>query len=351
MIVSYRMGFYMLVAITVVLLVVYHLTRNNTETLDPAKRYAGDAKSDISAVDVQLRHKLHQEAIEPDNLDEVFYPAPPVTPRVQSVQYEHIQERELWFDLDYQQKYNFNIIAPTAQTIEAYQQATRNQLEYMRTWLVTMFGPYISSIDMTVNTFNSPVNALMDDNDSMIKRWRAIEVRIDLLISRQKKLSDDAFDDTARMLMSKGLIISPDGHVKAGGAVPTSLRQMPNQVEFGNDQALTIRNDGLSAIPRTVGPSFTPEQITSFAKKFVNTEYSTLLDKYKYIIRDMNAGDFQSQRMRIKATGNELLQDYFQYETSTKTQLDTFCSEVQESMQDTLFDILITAGVNVDQFM
>lgn len=336
----------------VILLLGLFLLRNPVQTLEPDTRFAGDATNSISMVDTQLREKIIHEAIEPGNLEQVFYPAPALTERIQSVQFEHLEDQELWFNLDYQQKYNFKLVTPNAQTTEAYKQATRDELIYMHQQMVAMFGSHAISLGLTTNTFNSPIRALLDANERVIKKWKPSEVRLDILQSRQKQLSDQAFDATAHLLLGYGLIIYPNGHTKKGGAIG-NLSSQPNATEFGNDYSTVLRDDGLSDVKRNTAVPFaqyTPDQISTLVHRLVNTKYDALLDKHKYIIRDMPADAFRSSKNRIKDTGNELLVEYLRTKAPSKDQLDQFYTEVEDAMRDTLFDILIRAGVNVNQF-
>lgn len=323
------------------------------QTLDPGTRFAGDAQMDIKDVHNQLQMKLRHENENPDNIDKMFYPAPAVNERLQSVQYEHLEDAELWFDLDYQQKYKFKLVAPTVHTTEAYQQATRDELLFMRRQMLMLFGTYTDAIGMTINTFNAPINALLDENERVIRKWRPSEVRLDVLQSRQRQLSDQAFDATAQQLLRYGLVVLPNGNVQKGGALRLSPNNTPSNAGFGNNQVLTIRRDGLSDMSRNTGVPFaqyTHEQVSTLASKFVTRKYEMLLDKYKYIIRDMPAEAFRAERPRIEMTGNDLLENFLDSKRPTQAGLDMFCTEVEEAMRDTLLFILVSAGVDVTQF-
>ena len=78
--------------------------------------------------------------------------------------------------------------------------------------------------------------------------------------------------------------------------------------------------------------------------------FRKLVDKYKFIIEDMPADEFRARAIEITDTGNELLMHYFINETPTKQQLDDFSAEVEDSMRESLFGILMDNKIDVSQF-
>ena len=87
-------------------------------------------------------------------------------------------------------------------------------------------------------------------------------------------------------------------------------------------------------------------ELQSMAERHLNQTYSHLLDRYKYIIGDMDGNTFRKRAPEIIQTGQELM-DHFIVESPSKVKLKQFSSEVDESMKESLFEILIDNGVDL----
>lgn len=347
----HKTAFFVISAIVIAGLWFYFKRNRKPETLDAATRFAGSSTNTMKQLNTQLRQQSQQQIAQPDDDDLLFYPAPAVTERVQSTQWTHMQEQELFFKLDYQQKYGFSLVLPQEETVSAYKQATRDQIisvrEHMRVW----FGQDTHDMGITATTFDDVFKGLLDKNELFIKQWQESQVQLDLLQSYQKELADESFDAFSRFMAEYGYVVTPTGTISEGGAVKPTPIQAP--VNFGDKQPLTMRGDGLSMIPRnraTPVSGFSSDQIRHLADQYVDRTYDQLLDRYKYIISDIPASTFRGEREKIRDTGKDLFDQYLDPDTVTKYQIDEFCAEVDDSMKETLFDILLHAGVDVTQF-
>ena len=352
---------YVILGLLVAILVVYILllpattetgttTTSSTESLDPRTRHPGVPHSNLRDITSEYVDEAERQVAVLDNApvqDSVFFPAPAITERVQSTQWEHLQEQQAHFDVEYRPKYKFELVRPRTDTVAAYQQAMRDQVYLVRNQLYKMFGHVSREIDLTHTEFNSPFRAVLDTNELSMANWRAPHIQAHLLRAQQYKISDDAFDAFARMMYGYGLVVTPEGGAKHGGAVRQT--NYTTVTSFGNRQFLTVHNDGLSTERRKPGvplSMYTPAQVTRLARDYVQRTYIALLDKHKYEIKDMDAAVFETKQDTILETGHELLDDYI-IRKPTRQQLDAFCVEVEESMRETLHDILLTNGVDI----
>ncbi len=329
-----------------------------------AETYTGDifpngaqqANLATQKIEAVIRRRNVRENIPPGNLDPVFYPAPPVSERVQSVQYEHEQTVIPHFSIDYQPLYKFKLISPASKTVDAYQNATRAQILYIQDRMHQLFDEHADRAGLTPMSFNAPFKACKDKNERFIRQWKPSQTSLPVLKSYQRQLCDEVYSDFSRLMYSYGLDITPAGQVTRLGA-PSSNPNQLQQAQFPNSSALFTdphNDDGLINKPRTTTTKpyseYSHAELERLANRYVIKMFQTLVDKYKFVIRDMPSSEFKRRSDEIMDTGTDLLMHYFITDTPSKVQLDDFTTEVEDSMRESLFQILIDNSIDVTQF-
>lgn len=329
-------------------------------------RAAGPKESEqsLQRLRTHLLRGYHQAVLPPLNLDAIFYPSPAVSERIQSVQSEHVRSPEPFFVVDYQSQYRFKLAAPRHHTLDAYRQATRDQIKYIHDQMLALFAAAARKVQMSMLAFNGPFAAMLDKNERTISMWRPAHAQLHLLQSYQRQISDEVYTAFARLFYSYRLDITPTGAVVELGSGPSvgprgSVARRcasgnTTPARFENGQMLTADGqDALLKAPRVAARSYADyshAELERIAHEYVQSMFRKLVDKYKFIIEDMPADEFRARAIEITDTGNELLMHYFINETPTKQQLDDFSAEVEDSMRESLFGILMDNKIDVSQF-
>ena len=333
---------------------------HNTETLGAA-RWVGQPDI-VERVRALRSAQITREKQPTPEYDAVFFPPPAVTQYITSVQFEHLQNEEPKFDLDYQPINKFQLVIPSTKTLEAYKTATREQIQYLKQQLHRLFDRLRSRVRMSNMTFNMPFKSAHDWNERFIRNWRDPEVQEDLLISYLHKVNDQIWSDFQSMFYKAGYNVDPSGRSArvdiANQYITSSGRDARlTQAGFDNPQNLTetAAIDGISDKPRNIGTFFDhirPEDKAHAARKYVDRIYNDLVDHYKYQIRDMPPNAFAARAGEIQTTGLEILVHYLASNdgTPTKYDLDAFIDQVEESMRESLFGILMDNSVDITQF-
>jgi hypothetical protein len=302
-----------------------------------------------------VRQRNIRERIPPGNLDPVFYPAPPVSDRVQSVQYEHEQSQEPYFSIDYQALYKFSLMSPAGSTVVAYRDATRAQIQHVQDRMHQQFDQLAVNTSITQMSFNAPFKAANEKNERFIKNWKPSQTTLDVLQSYQRQISDDVYSEFSRMMYSYGLDITPTGGVTKLARSDSSRNQV-QEAQFPTSSALytdPLNCDGLVTKARAGAKPYSEyshAELERLAHRYVVKIFQMLVDKYKFVIRDLSSSVFHGRSDEIMDTGTDLLMHYFITETPSKAQLDDFTTEVEDSMRESLFQILIDNSIDVSQF-
>ena len=306
--------------------------------------------------------QMNVEKQPPPSYDPIFFPAPAITEYITSVQFEHLQNREPHFDLDYQPINQFQLVRPSNHTLDAYKQATRDQIEFLKIQCHKLFDGIRERTRMTNMTFNMPFKAAHDRNVRFIRNWREPEVRSDLLVAYLHKLNDEIWVDFQAMFYKHGYNVDASGRsARVDIANSFIARNGHNgrltETGFENVQNLTetAEIDGISDKPRNIGVFFDhirPDDKARAARKYVERIYNDLLDHYKYQIRDVQPEKFRMRVGEIHTTGLEMLAHYLSINDAapSKNDLDIFTDQVEESMRETLLEILKDNSVDITQF-
>lgn len=291
------------------------------------------------AESVALFQQRAPEADVPPEAGNLFHPPPAVTERIQSVQYEHLQNIDINFNLEYQQKYSFPIV-----TGNNPNDAVNNQIMQMKTILHKEFDSWAMHVGMTAVTF-----------DSVFRNLGVPQLKSALspamLQAFLEKLSDDIFDQLARIFYTFNIKINPTG---GASQLHPPKNNSTSLVLFPNKSNVRLDGDILVQEPRatTSKPltALTQSQLLSSAQKYVVKSYGDLLVKYQYELNDVPRTTYQNRISEVKNTGMEMVKDLFSRHDVTVQNLDEFTNDVEEAMTETVFEILMDSGVDPNQF-
>lgn len=276
----------------------------------------------------------------PGELDSVFYPPPAIDPRLQSVQYEHVLNPDINFDIDYQRKNDFPLVKALSNTSDAYVSATTQQVALMKNLLHQKFDGAAKTAGISSVSFDSSFRNLT------LPTWKPAQRRADILASFLAKLSDDIFDNLQTLFSANNVKIASSG---AATPVNTQSSAASAQIGFMNKSNFTVDSDGLVAGQRVAGKAYSQAQLRNIASKFVISTYNDLLNQYQYELNDVPRSSYQSRVGEVEETGNDLVDELFSKNVSAQ-QLDDFTEDVKSSMEENLFEIMIDAGVDPSQF-
>jgi len=315
----------------------FYYLKQSRQTLDARTRFAGEKDVSIG----------QQPIVKTENLDPIFYPSPAISERIQSVQWSHIEDQMSHFDLDYQPHNKFQLVSTDVSSVDGFRQTVSNQIDLMKSLMYRKFGNLATAIDISTTTFDAPFNAMQQKTSLFLRNLTPSQVIIESLIPYIWQINDTLFLDIHDIFYGYHIDINPDGSSKNVRATQIKHENQQNLTQVGNIGDFGNKPDGLSQIPRNTGLH---NDLQKIAERYLHTTYRTLLDKYKYSIHDVNGNDFRKRAPEILKTGQELMAHYFISGTPSKNELDNFSSEVDESMKESLFEILMQNGVDVTQF-
>lgn len=314
---------------------------NHADLLD---KFAGDLNSlnDNSKVATQRKSV---ETKPPGEMDPVFFPPPAIDPRVQSVQYEHLQNPDENLNLDYQRKYDFPLMNPTKNSVESYLITTKKQVAAMQKLMHSKFDSAAEKAGISQTSFDS---SMFNKDPQMV--WTTALIRPDILHAYLAKLCDDIFESLSELFFSRNVVISASG---ANTVFKTPSINPLSQIEFTNKANRYLDGDELvTGAIRSNGnglADLSQKQLRDSAKKYVISTYQKLLDKFKFELNDVPRDVYQDREEEVLTTGIEMVDDLFS-NTVTVEAFDDFTGEVKDSMQETVFEILLDAGIDPSQF-
>lgn len=351
----------LILAAIVVLILWSNMSVSPSDETLGASRWQGE-EDIVERVRALQASQKSTEGLPAPEYDAVFYPPPAVTEYITSIQFEHLENEEPKFDVAYQPVNQFTLVKPREYTLDAFKQATRDQIEFMKTLMHQMFDHLRVKVRMSNTTFNQAFTSAHDGNKRFIKNWRSSELELDLLTTYQQKLCDTIWLDFQAVFYKNGYNIDPAGRSArvdiANSFISGGHRTRLTETGFENSQNLTETShnlDGIGTKPRDHGVQFDrihPDEKARTAKKYVERIFDELTDHYKYVIRDMPPKEFGQRSGEIMETGMEILVHYLGTNDGYPGQvdLDGFVEQVEESMRETLFEILMENSVDITQF-
>ena len=304
-----------------------------------------------------IHDRTHFIAQAPDIPDKIFYPPPAIAGRVQSVQYEHLIKEHPLIDIDYQAINPWAIVKPSNITRNAFIDATEKQIDVTKIFIVTQLKSYLSESNMTFE-FDSIFTEAHKNNVRIMQNWPAGNTDLKSLSTYQSKISDDVFADVQRLMESVSLTLTATtfGQRIQLNVVSIGVRHLTGQstvLQFPSKNQYRLDGHQILQTPPPKGESVSAmpkSKLVYIAQQHVKNVFSSLLDKYKYLIDEMDSATFSADAPTILSVGNEMVSDYIRVDKPSAKELDDFGSNVEEAMEEALFDILINHGVDVQQY-
>lgn len=290
--------------------------------------------------------------------DSIFFPAPVISGRVQSTQYEHLAAEMPLIDMDYQPINNWPIEGARASTKAAFQDAVDAQIVLVQ----KTFDHQLKHVLQSPPIANDIVSIFAEAHKRtkrIMQNWSTTNHSIQSLQKYQRQLSDELQSSVSAVLDSHGielLVVNGPKSIRLSTKQKATSSRLANELstsQFNDKPIYRVDGHRLTEAPLKQAnaiSTLSSTELLQIAQTHVRNVYAALIDKYKYLIQEMPAVNFQSEASHITSVGSEMAVDYIRANHPSARQLGRFQINVKEAMREALFEILLTNKVDVQQF-
>lgn len=301
-----------------------------------------------------LHSRSHFLAEAADIPEHIFHPAPAIAGRVQSTQYEHLVTEGPLIDIDYLSLIPWPLVPPMSLTRGAFISATSQQIDSMNRFLRSRLKVVLDKSGLAAE-YESIFTEQHRKNIRIMANWPAANEDLKSLTSYQTRLSDQIFELVQHLLANANISVhsSQTRHGISLETAPIGQRHANDQsapIEFDHSNSYKLDGHQLLKVASPMMDFVANQKLINIAQQHVQSIYGTLIDRYQHLIDEMDAVTFAAEVPTVRSVGNEMVFDYIRADHPTLAQLDSFSTKVNDAMTESLFEILLNHGVDIDQY-
>ncbi len=296
--------------------------------------------------------KAHIDSGDMYGADHFANPPPPVTERIQSVQFEHTQNPDPdWGFVDRVTKSPIGILVqiPPEPHMNAYKNTVYMQLQRAERWLVARYHEASRSGGIREVTVQTASRKVRVQATLFMKHWTPQHLKPNLLLKYLGHVTDLLFDEIKDILQQHNIELHDVHGTFRSLAQRDSLQYAGGNQSHQHPWALDSKRN-LHRTPHTQSTSIdNMKSHEATAQRYVTKSYMDLLDQHRLIINEVPQAQFESHSGDILKIGQLAVVDFFKFHKGVinASVYEQFLHDLNSMMSDELYSILVTAGVNL----